>query len=344
MDIIDGVINSLLDAIILVDGDLKIALINRAAEEMASKSSKDIIGRAFNNAFPGEQTLLPIIQRVLKTGRSFTGRDIEVDLGRKTFVDFTASPSLDSKGSVSGIVLNLREVLKGKGEGYDIALDSLSTVLGSIAHEIKNPLGGIKGASQILRHRVKDKEGVECVELILREVERLKGVLQELLDFSRRPTLSPLNIHEVIEEGLLLLKKEIKKHRIRLLRLYDPSLPLVKGDEAKLLQVFINIIKNAIEAMPSGGMLTFKTIPSEEYAYEGGRLKRWAIVSVSDEGTGISKDRLEQIFLPFYTDKIKGTGLGLSISKKIIRDHGGMIKVESEMGSGTTFKVYIPFL
>jgi two-component system nitrogen regulation sensor histidine kinase GlnL len=154
---------------------------------------------------------------------------------------------------------------------------------------------------------------------------------------------SQVNIHEVMEKTLHIMDVPILKAGITVKRLYDPSLPQVRGDEAKLLQVFLNIIKNALESMKKGGRIEVSTYPSKESVREGGRTKRWAMISIRDTGKGISEGDLKKIFIPFYTRKKNGTGIGLALSKKIIKDHGGLIKVRSQEGKGTIFFIYIPF-
>jgi nitrogen-specific signal transduction histidine kinase len=183
------------------------------------------------------------------------------------------------------------------------------------------------------------------LNLIIRETDRLNSVLQGYLTMSRRPVLHPINIHEVIETVLSIMNISRKNGNISVQRLYDPSLPKLIGDEGKLFQVFVNIIKNAIEAMPRGGTLSITTKPSNEYVVQHGQIKRWAVISVNDTGKGIPKNEMQKIFLPFYTKKKKGTGLGLSLSKKIVKDHSGFIRSESPpaSGKGTAFHIYIPF-
>jgi signal transduction histidine kinase len=133
------------------------------------------------------------------------------------------------------------------------------------------------------------------------------------------------------------------KAGITLKRMYDPSLPQIQGDEAKLLQVFLNIIKNAVESMNKGGRLEIKTSPSKESFIDRGKIKRWVQISIKDTGKGIPEKDLKKIFLPFYTKKKTGTGIGLAVSKKIIKDHGGFITVESQADKGTVFHLYMPF-
>jgi two-component system nitrogen regulation sensor histidine kinase GlnL len=161
----------------------------------------------------------------------------------------------------------------------------------------------------------------------------------------RKPVFNRVNVHEVIEEALSVLEQELNIGKITLRRSYDPSLPLIKGDEGKLLQVFINLIKNAREAMRSGGTLEVKTKPAYEYLIEKKKKvkMKFAVVSFTDTGTGIAFEDYERIFLPFYTSKKEGTGLGLTLSKKIILDHRGLIKIRTEPRKGTSVDVYLPF-
>ncbi|MBI3593073.1 MAG: hypothetical protein HY099_06310, partial [Nitrospirae bacterium] len=248
----------------------------------------------------------------------------------------------------------------------------------SIAHEIKNPLSGIKGAAQILRGSARDSEAVECVNLILKEADRLNLVLHSYLTMTRMPVFNQLNIHEVIEHALKVMGTVFQEKKISVEKSYDPSLPVILGDESKLLQVFINLLKNAVEAMEtqknlkrrpalknsgdkdllsgrkaSSRVLSISTRPSNEYMviYEGeghdrkaAKLKkqRWVVITLQDTGAGIPGDELDRVFLPFYTRKEGGSGLGLALSKKIIKDHGGIIKVKSKLGQGTTISMYLP--
>ncbi|MBI5025583.1 MAG: PAS domain-containing protein [Nitrospirae bacterium] len=337
----EAIINSLLDAIILVDRKFKIIFVNRAAEELIFKDLKEVFGRPFRDVFG--DTLAPLIEKSFSTERALSGRGLELSPGRTVSVDFSLSPYFTDGTLPAGVIVSLREASKAEHGSYDYALDSLNSMLSSIAHEIKNPLGGIRGASQLLKDKVTDREGSECVALIIKEVDRLKKLLQELLGLSKRSVFGPTNIHEVIEQAVVLFNGEIEDSSIKVVRQYDPSLPKVKGDDRKLLQVFLNLLKNALEAMPSGGTITIFTRPSDEYALEGNKITRWALIGVKDEGCGIAREELNKIFFPFYTKKAGGTGLGLTISQKIIRDHGGHINVESIQGTGATFKIYIPF-
>jgi two-component system nitrogen regulation sensor histidine kinase GlnL len=243
---------------------------------------------------------------------------------------------------VEGAILSLSENLS-LADREDHDQESLVYLLGSISHEIKNPLGGIKGAAQLLRMHAHDASVNEYSDLIIRETDRLNNILHDYLTICRKPSFHPVNIHEIMEKALTILAVPIRKAGITLKRLYDPSLPQVRGDESKLLQVFLNIIKNAVESMLRGGSIEISTSPSKELFGDHGKTKRMALITITDTGKGMSDAEIEKIFLPFFTKKKGGTGIGLSLSKKIISDHGGMIRAKSVKGKGTSFSLYLPF-
>ena len=218
-------------------------------------------------------------------------------------------------------------------------LSALGVLASSIAHEIKNPLVSIKTFTQLLPRRFESKEFREKFsKLIPKELERLESVLHELLDFTRpsQAKLKKTNIEGIINNILLLVENEAIRNNVRIIREYgDP--PEVMADEEKLKQVFMNIVLNAIHAMPAGGNLTIAT----RLKVKGEKLKV-AEISFRDTGKGIPPDHIKDLFSPFFSTKEDGTGLGLSISKRIIKEHDGAIRVESEQGKGTTFFVELP--
>lgn len=337
----EALINSLEEGIILLDRTGVITFLNKTAEELIGKGARDIMGRRLSQVLPGENTITPLVEKTLSEGRSFRGKAVTLNIGQEITMDFILSPFFSDKG-IDGAVLSLAERISiAEREDYDF--DSLVYLIGSIAHEIKNPLGGIKGAAQLLRHKPQNAPIDEYADLIIRETDRLNDILHGYLSLCKKPSFNPVNIHEAMEKAVAILEIPLKKAGIRVNRLYDPSLPQVSGDEPKLLQVFINIIKNAIEAMKRGGNIDISTYPSLESVRKGGRVKRWAVIAVRDTGRGIPASDLQKIFMPLYTKKRRGTGIGLAVSKKFIRDHGGLIKVRSERGKGTTFFIYIPF-
>ncbi len=337
----DAIINSLEEAIILFDKTTRVIYLNKTAEELLRKSSKDVLGKIPSEVLQVEEPVQSLVKKTITEGRFFRGRSAGMNVGRMISMDFNLAPFFQDN-RIKGAVMSISENMN-IAEREDHDFDSIVYLIGSIAHEIKNPLGGIKGAAQLLRRKERDESADEYINLIIRETDRLNSILQDYLTICKKPVFHPVNIHEIMEKALSVMQAPLSKAGITLQRTYDPSLPNVRGDEAKLLQVFLNIVKNAKEAMKRGGRIEISTCPSKESVREGGRIKRWALISIRDTGRGIQEEDLKKIFIPFYTKKRHGTGIGLALSKKIIKDHGGIIKVKSAKDKGTTFFIYIPF-
>ncbi len=340
---LEAIINSLKEIIILFDKNTKITYINKSGEELFRKSSKDIIGKKFLHIFSGEKTISPLIKKTIHEGRSFRGRSVSLNIEHPINTDFSLSPYFIQDG-IEGAILSISENINiTDREDYDYDFDSAVYLLGTIAHEIKNPLGGIKGAAQLMRDNTQRESIDEHINLIIRETDRLNSILQDYLTICKKPSFHPVNIHEVMEKALAIMNIQIRDAGITVRRMYDPSLPQIDGDEAKLLQVFLNIIKNAVESMKKGGRIEITTSPSKESFLDHGKIKRWVLISIKDSGKGIPEEDIKKIFLPFYTKKKSGTGIGLALSKKVIKDHGGFIKVKSQINKGTVFHLYMPF-
>jgi len=340
---LDALMNSLKETIILFDKKTEITFINKSGEELLRKSSKDITGKKLLQIFHSEKTISPLIKKTIREGRSLRGKSVVMNIGHPINIDFSLSPFFVND-KIDGAILSISENIHiTDREDYDYDFDSAVYLLGTIAHEIKNPLAGIKGAAQLLGNISQDESINEYINLIIRETDRLNSILQDYLTICKNPSLHPVNIHEVLEKALSIMNIPVLKAGLSLKRMYDPSLPQIQGDEAKLLQVFLNIIKNAVESMKKGGRLEITTSPSRESFIDHGRIKRWVLISIKDTGKGIPEKDLNRIFLPFYTKKKSGTGIGLSFSKKVIKDHGGFIKVESQINKGTVFHLYMPF-
>ncbi len=227
-------------------------------------------------------------------------------------------------------------------------LATIGELAAGIAHEIKNPLAGIAGATQILAGEFEDDDPRKPVtQEILKLIERLDSTIRDLLDFASPsvPRVAATDLSEVIRKTLFLVDgmKEKRDFGIEVVQDLDPELPEIPVDPDQIRQVFLNMAVNAIQAMPNGGTLTISTMhtadpdlgevhPPEDYI----------MVSFVDTGAGIESDKLRSIFTPFYTTKTQGTGLGLPITMRIIEQHGGRVTVQSELGKGTVFRIYLP--
>jgi signal transduction histidine kinase len=214
-------------------------------------------------------------------------------------------------------------------------LSALGELSAGMAHEIRNPLGAIKGAVEILKDDyTTDEAKYEFIQILLKETDRLNHIVQEFLGFARpkQPEFQQADLNEVIESVLTLTTQEVRKTAVQVDKKLDPSIGKRSLDAGMLKQAFLNLILNAIQAMPGGGVLTVES-----------RLLGDALeVKIADTGIGISEENRKKLFSPFFTTKKNGTGLGLAITYRIIENHRGRIDVVSEPGRGTTFTVRIP--
>jgi two-component system nitrogen regulation sensor histidine kinase GlnL len=265
----------------------------------------------------------------------------------------TTSPLLLGSGERLGTIVVLRDLsnireLEGALRQGD-RLSVLGTLAAGLAHEIKNPLGGIKGAAQLLERELPEgSEQRDYIRVMLKEVQRVNRIVEELLQLvsPRKLEPAPVNLHRILGDIVLLQKGAAAGKRITFQQQFDPSIPPILADEALLVQLFLNLVKNALEAVEEDGLVRVSSRVVAEYSLtqKGERRSRMVAVEVADNGPGISPEQLENLFTPFYTTKSKGTGLGLAICQKIVADHRGLIKVESEPGTGTTFTVMLPLI
>ena len=348
----EHIFSSFVDGIILVHPNGTIEKANPAIEEMFRSSVESLTGKPLTDIFPDQQEINTKIQETLAHGSSF--RDIRGLGYRKTSqssfpISVTVSPYMNNGVPTQGAVLQVRDMSLFKElEESSKRMDELSH-LGALslgmAHEIKNPLVAISGSAQLLRKRLPDQHH-KFLDVVIKESERINRMMERMLDFAR-PTqleLKLLNIHQILEE-ILLLEKQDGRTDIQFVQNYDPSLPPVEGDEDQLKQVFLNLVRNALEAMPEGGTLELMTRIHSNYTVktETHPNSRQAIlVEIRDSGPGIGKEDLKNIFTPFHTTKSKGSGLGLPLSLKIVENHKGKMNVQSEPGKGTQVQVFLP--
>ncbi|MBI5694361.1 MAG: PAS domain-containing protein [Nitrospirae bacterium] len=355
----ESLLYSLTEGILVFDMELRLAGFNRAAEEMALLPLAESLGRPASDVLgKANEPLVELALRTLETGRPHTGFSAEIfrqDASRAP-VEASAAPMDDAEGRPVGVLLVLREASRIRELEEEVKkserLAYLGTMAASVAHEVRNPLGGIKGASQLLRDEVRglpnEESLAEYINVVIRQVDRLTGILDSLKGLSKpvAPKLLPVNLHSLLDEALTLMAPDMKKHKVKVRRDYDPSMPEVVANESGLSGVFINLIKNAVEAMPRGGVLTLVTGIPSDFLYstiktDKGK-KTMVAVKVSDTGSGIEDEAMKDIFNPFYSTKGGGLGLGLALSLKVVEEHGGTIKVDSEPGKGTVFTVYLP--
>lgn len=346
----EQILSNLDDGVITADPDGMIKFFNEASEVLTEVSSGAATGQPLEQIFKREPWLVALVAKTWPPHcESARGEgDFVTRWGGKIPVSVTASPLQDRQGTFSGTILLLRDLRHQRELEEDLKradrLATLGTLAAGLAHEIKNPLGGIKGAAQLLRRSADNDPSVrDYTDIMIREVNRVNQLIEQLLDLSRpaQLNLEALNIHEILEDVLLLESQSEAAQKCLIKKNFDPSLPPIRGDRSRLTQVFLNLVKNAFQSMERPGTLTLITRLETDFHLRGngnGR-RRLIWVDIADEGGGIRDEDLPHIFSPFFSTKLTGTGLGLATCYQIVKEHGGMIRVESSAGKGSVFKI-----
>ena len=209
-----------------------------------------------------------------------------------------------------------------------------------LAHEIKNPLGGLRGAAQLLDSELHDPELKEYTAIIISESDRLQGLMDRMLGPNTPPNKTPINIHEILERVRQLVLAETTE-QISIFQDYDPSIPAINADQNMIIQVLLNIVRNAVQAIGSQGEVTLKTRICRQITLGRKRYKLGEKIDIIDNGPGIKPEIMSQIFYPMITGRAQGTGLGLSIAQSLINQHDGLIECNSRPGK-TVFSIYLP--
>lgn len=350
-----NVIDSVGDGVIVLDNKGDITLLNPAAEEMTGVSRRMALGMNFSAIFKDELLLLDMVTKTAETGMTISDHEniVIYRTGHPTPVSATTSPLMLGNGERVGTILQLRDLSSMRDLEEAVRksdrLAALGTLAAGLAHEIKNPLGGIRGAAQLLEKELPvDSELLDYTRIMIKEAQRVNRIVEELLALTTpRPLkLDKVNLHKIVGDIITLQRSGIGERAIAFQKQFDPSIPAILADEEQLTQTFLNLLKNAVEAVGGNGTIRVSSRVLAEYTMtqKGERRSRMVAVEVSDDGPGMTKEQLEQLFTPFFTTKARGTGLGLAICQKIISEHRGMIKVTSERGKGTTFTVMLPLI
>ena len=348
----EDILENLGEGVVCVDVQMKVTVFNHAAEKMTETSRGKVLGRPVSEVFSQDVWIVEVIDMTLRENKVFS--DYEETLKRRFSgpmpIGVTTTQIFDPAGALTGAVVLIKDLSGIKSiERDSLRKERLAHMGGfaaNLAHEVKNPLGGIRGAAQLLSRKVPDPALCEYTDIIIKEADRLNNIVREMLDFAKpaRITKKPLNIHKVLDRVTLLLIEDGDGPAF--IKEYDPSLPPVSGDEDKLTQVFLNIIKNATEATgkKKGGevRLVTRIVTDFHLVSEGLAAAMLATVEVIDNGPGISEENMEKVFTPFFTTKSGGSGLGMAISYRIVKDHEGLMKIESSEDEGTSVSVYLP--
>jgi two-component system, NtrC family, nitrogen regulation sensor histidine kinase GlnL len=344
-----AVLAALPDPVLVVDAAGALVYANGAAEQFFDTSASTLIGAPLVDLLPADSPVFSLIDSVRDSGHSVSEYGVTLETPRlgARVITVQAAPVAENRAEV---VVTLQE----RSIAYKIdrqlthrnAARSVTAMAAMLAHEVKNPLSGIRGAAQLLEENAAPSDR-ELTRLICDESDRICALVDRMEVFSdQRPIeRASINIHEVLERVRLVAQTGFARH-VRFIEDYDPSLPLVHGNRDLLIQVFLNLVKNAAEAVPAqGGEIHIATAYQQgvrlAVAGSDSRVHVPLVVSIIDNGEGIPEDLRPHLFDPFVTTKHNGTGLGLALVAKVIGDHGGVIEFDSQPRR-TVFRVCLP--
>ncbi len=344
-------LDNLSTGVIVFDEHIRLIYINLAAESLLAISGRQIYQAWIGEIFQDADQDIAEISNAQNSHHSFTKRRAELHLpqGRTIVVDYTITPLIDLEEAhilMELQALNYSERIS-KEEALVSTHETTRELVRGLAHEIKNPLGGIRGAAQLLARELPDSDLTDYTNVIIEEADRLHKLVDRLVGSKKLPELKPINIHEVLERVRNLIEAEVQDKDIRIERNYDPSIPEVMADSEQLIQAVLNIVRNAMQALESpnvrhrSGMIELTTRVLRNVTIGPVFHRLAARVEVIDNGPGIPEELMGSIFYPMISGRAEGTGLGLSIAHSIINQHKGMIECNSKPGY-TRFAIYIP--
>ena len=331
-------------AVLVFDHAQTIVYMNPAAEVIFEASQKRILGTKATLLLAGSKSLMASFNRAFKQGVQYTEREQQLDLpeGKKLTIDCTFTP-LFEPGAKQGVLVEINSLERHKRISREEALitqhNITKTVMRGLAHEINNPLGGLRGAAQLLEKELSDAGLREYTGIIIEEADRLQKLLSRILGPNKIPKKKNINIHELLHHVRKLVSAEETGITIKFD--YDPSIPELYIDQDQLIQAILNIVRNAVQATDGAGEILLKTRIGRYYTIGTKQYRLVTKISVIDDGPGIPADMIEKIFYPMVTGRAEGTGLGLSIAQSIVNNHGGIIECDSKEGK-TRFTIVLP--
>ncbi|MBN1378693.1 MAG: PAS domain-containing protein [Gammaproteobacteria bacterium] len=333
-------------AVLVTDTDCKVLFVNPAAEELLGFSLRKAHQFRLQDILVdgGPTTLHDCLQRKQAEGQTYTYREIclKPPGTEEHVVNFTITPRFD--GHVSGGLLvefsRADRILKIASEEQLMAQHlTAREIARGMAHEINNPLGGLRGAAQLLERELPEKSK-EYTQIIINEADRLQKLVKSMLGPRAQPNKSEVNIHEILDHVIKLIQSD-NRDKSKIEVDFDPSIPTFAADRGQLIQAVLNIVRNAWQAVENRGRIFLKTRVHRSYTIGHSYHRLVLQIDVVDDGPGIPKDKIKQIFYPMITGRSEGTGLGLTIAQSLINLHGGLIECESAPGE-TVFSILLP--
>lgn len=344
-DVNRQILENLTTAVLLLDQQLCIQYMNPAAEMLLEASSRRLLKRHFEEWLSPCKEDLEVLRESFRTGHPYSKREARLitQAGQELIVDYSVNP-LSGKGLLLEIQARDRLMRIEREEELLTRHATARSLVRGLAHEIKNPLGGIRGAAQLLERELDNEELHDYTRVIIEEADRLRNLVDRLLGPHKLPRIEEVNIHALLERVCQLISAE-SGSRLQVLRDYDPSIPEFSGDKEQLIQAILNILRNAMEALQESAtpepQILIRTRALRQITLGSERHRLVCSVEIIDNGPGIPAELLNSIFYPMVTGRADGSGLGLSIAQSIINQHRGLIECSSEPGY-TRFQLLIP--
>lgn len=342
------VLDNLQSAVMLFNEKLELSYINPAGEMIFSASARNMVGQKACDLIRCPDAILGTnLKTALQENQPITEREIVLPLPdhSEVVVDCSIIPLFTSENTKSGLLVEIQRLDRHIRISRDEQLISQQSVtrdlVRGLAHEIKNPLGGLRGAAQLLEAELPNEELKEYTQIIIEEADRLQVLVDQMLGPNKLPNKQLLNIHDVLERVRSLVL--VEDDSIPIWRDYDPSIPELVADQDQLIQAILNIVKNAIRALKNqeNAKITLKTRVQRQYTLGNQRHKLVAQIQIIDNGPGVKQSLKEKIFFPMVSDSEGGVGVGLSIAQSLVNKHGGLIECQSEPGE-TIFTIWLP--
>lgn len=343
--IADRIVENLATAVLLFDKDLRLLSINNAGEGLLSASQKRVFGMTPKQIWPNSTFLYEAIQRTLYSESSCIERGMDLNLNgeQQITVDCMITPVIvdDVVAEVLVELIDTHAFARVIQEvNQQTVQEAAKESVQGMAHEIKNPLGGIRGAAQLLERELDDKGLTEYTGIIINECDRLRNFIDRMMTTSTQAVKSDMNIHEVLEYVVSVVRAE-NPYQLNIKKDYDPSIPYIKADREQIIQAILNLLRNAIQEVGEQGEIRLVTRIQRQVTI-GNCLNRHIIVlDIIDNGSGIPPQIESGAFFPMVTGRAEGTGLGLSIAQQLIQSHGGLINYERKDGY-TYFSILLP--
>ena len=329
-------------AVLMLDERLQVTYANPAAETLLAHGRKHLLGASLARVLPGNDRFVTRLAQAVADDAGFNDNELALEIaGQPCMVHCAAMPVHEDEAR---LLIELRELDQQIRIAREAKLleqqQANRELIRNLAHEIKNPLGGIRGAAQLLERELPDPDLKEFTQVIVKETDRLQSLMNRMLTPHRLPQIEMLNVHEVVERVRTLLLAEYPDG-LAIRRDYDVSLPDLPGDKESLLQSILNVARNAAQAMSGRGEIVLRTRIARQVTIARTRYRHAVSVAIEDNVPGIPDDLAGKVFFPLVSGREGGTGLGLSLAQNYVHQHHGLIEFESTPGR-TRFTILLP--